>query len=140
MEKSKLISNVIVRLRLAYPSYFNKLTNEELILLTQMYIDELSSYNENTLLIAIKNVIRNNKYMPSLNDIISECEKNKTHNANTIIESMIKDGYFKNANEIDKAYKFIEENNIPGWLKEDMKKYITLELGNKEQLKIGVDS
>lgn len=140
MEKSKLISNVIVRLRLAYPSYFNKLTNEELILLTQMYIDELSNYNENTLLIAIKNVIRNNKYMPSLNDIISECEKNKTHNANTIIESMIKDGYFKNANEIDKVYKFIEENNIPGWLKEDMKKYISLELGNKEQLKIGVDS
>jgi len=137
MEKSKLISNVIVRLRLAYPSYFNKLTNEELILLTQMYIDELSSYNENTLLIAIKNVIRNNKYMPSLNDIISECEKNKAHNANTIIETMIKDGYFKNAKEIDKAYMFIEENNIPSWLKEDMKKYIPLELGNKEQLRIG---
>ena len=123
METSNLISSVILKLKLAYPSYFNKLTDEELIALAQMYKDELSSYNEKTLNIAIKNLIRSNKYMPSLNEIISECESNKTHNANTILERMKKDGYFKNANELDKAYMWLAEGIIPTWLKEDMKTY-----------------
>lgn len=123
METSNLISSVILKLKLAYPSYFNKLTDEELIALAQMYKDELSTYNEKTLNIAIKNLIRSNKYMPSLNEIISECESNKTHNANTILERMKKDGYFKNANELDKAYMWLAKGIIPTWLKEDMKAY-----------------
>lgn len=123
MEKSNLISSVILKLKLAYPSYFNKLTDEELIALAQMYKDELSKYNENTLNIAIKNVIRSNKYMPSLNEIIEECESNKTHNANTIIERMKKDGYFKSPSEIDKVYMWLAKGIIPTWLREDMKNY-----------------
>ena len=123
METSNLISSVILKLKLAYPSYFNKLTDEELIALAQMYKDELSSYNEKTLNIAIKNLIRTSKYMPSLNEIIQECESNKTHNANTIIERMKKDGYFKSASELDKAYMWLAKGIIPTWLKEDMKAY-----------------
>lgn len=123
METSSLISSVILKLKLAYPSYFNKLTDEELIALAQMYKDELNSYNEKTLNIAIKNLIRTSKYMPSLNEIICECESNKTHNANTILERMKKDGYFKNANELDKAYMWLAKGIIPTWLKEDMKAY-----------------
>lgn len=123
MEKSNLISSVILKLKLAYPSYFNKLTDEELIALAQMYKDELSKYNEKTLNVAIKNVIRSSKYMPSLNEIIEECESNKTHNANTIIERMKKDGYFKSPSEIDKVYMWLAKGIIPTWLREDMKNY-----------------
>lgn len=123
MGTSNLISNVILKLKLAYPSYFSKLTNEELIALAQMYKDELSGYNEKTLNIAIKNLIRNKKYMPSLNEIIEECDGNKKHNANAIIERMKNDGYFKSANELDKVYMWLAKGIIPTWLKEDMKKY-----------------
>ena len=136
MEESNLITEIIIRLKIAYPTYFNKLSNEELLVLTQMYNEELSKYNETTLVNATKNVIRNNKYMPTLNEIIIECEKNKSHNANEIIERMIADGYFHSANEIDKAYLFIEKHNIPNWLKEDMKKYMPKELDYR-QLRIG---
>ena len=137
MEQSKLVNSVMVRLKLAYPVYFNTLSNEELITLTKMYQEELNGYNEKTLSIAVKNIIRKSKYMPSLSEIINECEANKSHNANMIIERMIQDGYFKSPREIDKAYKFIEENNIPSWLKEDMKKYIPLELTDTKKLMIG---
>jgi hypothetical protein len=123
MEKSNLISSIILKLKLAYPSYFNKLTDEELIALAQMYKDELSKYNEKTLNIAIKNAIRSYKYMPSLNEIIEECESNKTHNANTIIERMKKDGYFKSPSELDKVYMWLAKGIIPSWLREDMKNY-----------------
>lgn len=134
MEKSNLISEVILRLKLAYPNYFTKLSNEELIVLAQMYKDSLEQYNEMTLSIAIKNLIKNNKFMPTINEIITECEKNKSHNANIIIERMKADGYFKSPQEIDKAYKFIQENNIPTWLKEDMKRYMPAELTNKTKM------
>lgn len=134
MEILNLISSVILKLKLAYPSYFNKLTDEELIALAQMYKDELSSYNEKTLNIAIKNLIRTSKYMPSLNEIIQECDSNKTHNANTILERMKKDGYFKSANELDKAYTWLSKGIIPTWLKEDMKRYQTQLLPNETKL------
>lgn len=134
MEKSNLISSVILKLKLAYPSYFNKLTDEELIALAQMYKDELSKYNENTLNIAIKNLIRSSKYMPSLNEIIEECESNKTHITNTIIERMKKDGYFKSPSEIDKVYMWLAKGIIPSWLKEDMRNYQQSSLTNNTRL------
>jgi hypothetical protein len=99
-----------------------------------MYKDELSKYNEKTLNIAIKNVIRNSKYMPSLNEIITECESNKTHNANAIIEAMKKDGYFKSANELDKVYMWLAKGIIPSWLREEMKNYQQQLLTNNTRL------
>ena len=134
METSNLISSVILKLKLAYPGYFNKLNDEELIALVQMYKDELSKYNEKTLNIAIKNIIRNSKYMPSLNEIITECESNKTHNVNTIIEAMKKDGYFKGTNELDKVYMWLAKGIIPSWLREEMKNYQQQLLTNNTRL------
>ena len=137
MEVSNLINNVVMRLKIAYPSYFSRLSNEELIALVQIYKEELNGYNDKVLNSAVRQLIRTSKYMPTLNEIINECEKNKSHNANEIIERMIADGYFKSPQEIDKAYKFIQENNIPSWLKEDMKKYIPAQLTNNTKM-IGV--
>lgn len=123
MEQSKLISVVITRLKIAYPYYFKELTMEELAGLVSMYQEELSIYNEPTLMNAIKSIIRKNKFMPTLKEILDECELCKTSQKNIVIEKMIKAGYFKDSKEIDKTYKFMEEGIIPNWLLEDMKKY-----------------
>lgn len=123
MEHSKLISGMIAKFKIAYPYYFKELKNEELIGMISMFQEELSGYNELTISNATKSIIRNNKFMPTLKEIIDECEKAKTYKTNAVIEKMIKAGYFKDPREIDKTYKFIEEGIIPDWLVEDMKKY-----------------
>ena len=123
MEQSKLISIVIARFKIAYPYYFKNLSNEELIAMISMYSEELYMYDEKTLLSAIKSIIRNNKFMPTLNEIIEECEKQKKYKNNVVIERMIADGYFKDSKEIDKTYKLLESGVIPSWLLNDMKKY-----------------
>ena len=123
MEHSKLISGMIAKFKIAYPYYFKDLKNEELIGMISMFQEELSGYNELTISNATKSIIRNNKFMPTLKEIIDECEKAKTYKTNAVIKKMIKAGYFKDPREIDKTYKFIEEGIIPDWLVEDMKKY-----------------
>ena len=72
MEQSKSISIIIAKLKLAYPYYFEKLTDEEFIGLVNMYQEELCMCDENILLATIKYLIRNSRYMPSLADILFE--------------------------------------------------------------------
>ena len=148
MEKSKLIGSLIIRLKTAYPYYFRDLKEEETLGMYAMYEEELSQYNEETLTSAIKEIIRNNKYMPSLSEIIEQCEKSRVHQTNKIVEKMWEDGYFKKGayGELDesqayknynKTLKFIEEGIIPEWLRNDMKKYYSQMLTNKEVKLIG---
>ena len=92
MEQSKLISSAIARLKIAYPYYFKELKTEELVGLINMYQEELGIYNETTLINAIKSIIRKNKFMPTLKEIIDECELCKTYQKNIVIEKMIKAG------------------------------------------------
>lgn len=143
MEKSKLIGSLIIRLKTAYPYYFKELKEEETLGMYAMYEEELSQYNEETLTSAIKEIIRTSKYMPSLNEIIEQCEKSRVHQTNKIVELMWKDGYFKKGaygesddsqayRNYNKTLKFIEEGIIPEWLREDMKKYYSQILANKE--------
>lgn len=134
MEQSKLISVIIARLKIAYPYYFKELTMEELAGLVSMYQEELGIYNELTLMDAIKSIIRKNKFMPTIKEIIDECENLKSYKKNIIIEKMRADGYFKRCvvSELDdaqafrnyeKALMWIEKGIIPTWLLEDMRKY-----------------
>ena len=123
MEQSKLISSMIAKFKIAYPYFFKELKNEELIGMISLYQEELVEYNEPTIVNATKEIIRNSKFMPSLNEIIETCEECKVRKTNEVIEKMISAGYFKSVNEIDKAYKFVEEDVIPKWLLVDMKKY-----------------
>lgn len=123
MEHSKLISGMIAKFKVAYPYYFKDLKKEELIGMISMFQDELNEYNEATILKATKSIIRNYKFMPSLKEIIDECEKSISYNLNIIIEKMNDAGYFKDEKEIQKICKFIEEGIIPKWFLEDMKKY-----------------
>lgn len=144
MEKSKLIGSLIIRLKTAYPYYFRDLKEEETLGMYAMYEEELSQYNEETLTSVIKEIIRTSKYMPSLNEIIEQCEKSRVHQTNKIVELMWQDGYFKRGayGELDdsqayrnynKTLKFIEEGIIPDWLKQDMKEYYSKLITSKEQ-------
>ena len=148
MEQSKLISEMIMKLKTIYPYYFEKMDEIQIAGLCKTYQEELKEYNQETLTTAIKNIIRNNKYMPSLSEIIEECDKCRTHQANEIVERMWQDGYFKKGayGELDdtqayrnynKTLKFIEEGIIPDWLREDMKKYYRELLENKKIKYIG---
>lgn len=123
MEQSKSISSIIAKLKIAYPYYFKELNEEELVGMIGIYQELLSGYNELTLNNAVISIISKNKYMPTVNELIKECEMVKTYKKNAVIERMIEAGYFKNPNEIDKTYKFLEEGIIPSWLLNDMKKY-----------------
>lgn len=143
MEQLKLISEIVMKLKTMYPYYFEKMDEMQIASLCKTYQEELSQYNEETLTSAIKNIIRTSKYMPSLNEIIEQCEKSRVHQTNKIVDLMWQDGYFKKGayGELDdsqayrnynKTLKFIEEGIIPEWLKEDMKKYYNQMLTNKE--------
>lgn len=143
MEQSKLISEIVMKLKTMYPYYFEKMDEMQIASLCKTYQEELSQYNEETLKSAIKEIIRTSKYMPSLNEIIEQCEKSRVHQTNEIVELMWQDGYFKKGayGELDdsqayrnynKTLKFIEEGIIPEWLREDMKKYYSQILTNKE--------
>lgn len=133
MEQQKLVSIVIAKFKIAYPYYFKDLTDEEFVGLISMYQEELSIYNEQTLSLAVKSIIKRNKFMPSLSELLDECEKSKTHRGNLILDIMKNDGYFKKGiNELDdmqahrnyeKALMWVEKGIIPDWLLIDMKSY-----------------
>ena len=123
MEQSKSISLVIAKLKIAYPYYFNKLTDEEFIGFISMYQEYLSDYSEDILLKAVKMLIGSKEFMPSIKEIIDTCEKVSINQKYWILEEMAKDGYFKSVVEIDKANKYISDGNIPNWLLRDMQEY-----------------
>lgn len=87
MEQSKLISIVIAKFKIAYPYYFKDLTDEEFLGLVSLYQEELGSFHPIALLNAIKVIIRNNKFMPTLADIIDEYRKNLKNYYIEVIEN-----------------------------------------------------
>lgn len=133
MEQSKLISSVIAKLKIAYPYYFKELKTDDLAGIISMYQEFLSGYNELTLNSAIRNIISKSRYMPTLNDLIEECECSKVYRGNEILKRMQADGYFKNGvceldsihaiRNYEKSLMWIEKGIIPEWLLDDMKKY-----------------
>lgn len=137
MEQFKKISSFIATLKVAYPKYFNDLQNEDFITMTNMYEDMLCNYNEENLKEAARTIIKTKKYMPSIKEILEVCDETKVYKRNEIIELMIKENYFKDEHEIEKAYMWVEEDNIPNWFKEDMKKYYSSSIANKERILIG---
>lgn len=133
MEHQKLISMVIAKFKIAYPYYFKELSDEEFFGLIAMYQEELSNYNELTLARAVKTIIRTRKFMPTLTELIEECENSKSYRGNEILLRMKEDGYFKRGvieldevhatKNYEKALMFMAKGIIPSWLLEDMKKY-----------------
>lgn len=123
MNNKKVISSLIAKFKVAFPYYFEKLTDEEFMGMVALYNDQLSMYSCEALENAFNTIVRRSKFMPTLQEIIEECEKFKTNKKLYIVEVMKKAGYFKADCEIEKTIHFIEENNIPDWLLKDMKKF-----------------
>ncbi len=123
MEASKLISMLIAKLKIAYPYYFKELTDEEFLGLIAMYQEHLSEYDEETLSYAINSIIKKNKFIPTIKEIIDECESYSIKHKNVVIEKMKELGYFKNEQEVDKIYQFMAKGIIPSWFLKDLEKY-----------------
>lgn len=83
---------------------------------------------------SVKKIIKENKFMPSIAELLEKCEKSKESIKYNILLTMKQDGYFKDEYEYDKAIKFIEEGIIPNWLKQDMKNYQLNEIENNSLL------
>lgn len=75
METSKLVSVMIANLKVAYPYYFKDLTDEEFVGLISLYQEMFANLNENAIMIAIKKIIKKNKYMPSISEILDVYKK-----------------------------------------------------------------
>lgn len=123
MDHKKVISGLIAKFKIAYPYYFEKLTDEEFVGLVSLFNDQLSMYSYEALENTFNTIVRRSKFMPTIQEIIEECEKFKTNKKLYIVEVMKNAGYFKADCEIEKTIHFIEENNIPEWLLRDMKKF-----------------
>ena len=94
-------------------------TEEEI----KIYYDFLKIYSYEVYTISITDIVKKESFIPKINRIIEECEKNKDKIKYIVIEKMKEKGYFKNINEYEKTIKFIKDGTIPEWLKKDIKKY-----------------
>lgn len=134
MEQSKLISGMILKLKVAYPYFFKDLEDEEFVALTKMYQEQIVGYTPETVLKTIDEIIRTSKFMPSVAEILEKCDKQARSYTFDILEKMRLDGYFNRGayGELDsmhatrnyeKATMWLSEGIVPRWLLEDMKKY-----------------
>ena len=111
--------------------YSKEYTQEE----CEIYYSFLKDYSENTFVQAVKQYVKENKFAPTINQLITECEKRKNEFKFEILEKMKADNYFKNEREYEKATMFLIKNIIPDWFKKDLQKYQQILItGNQQKL------
>ena len=86
---------------------------------------------------SIQKLIKTNKYFPSISQLLDQCFTEKDNIKFDILEKMKQDGYFKTLEEYDKATKWLSDNIIPSWFREDMKKYYQASLTQNTTLQLG---
>jgi len=126
--------------------YFKELTNEQISLWYEMFQDvSVDVFNQ-----AIKEVSRENKFMPNANELFNKCSQLNKNNLLDLVKFMYDDGYFHRGVErlsdeqasrnLDKTMMWLEKGIIPSFLKEDMqeymKKYKQSQIQDQERLKI----
>lgn len=110
--------------------YHKDISNDDLIIWYEMLKDvEPEVYRK-----AIIDLCKERSYMPTIHDILDKTKTTKNNYYLSILEQMKKDGYFKLGVEplsseqeernYDKSIRWIERGIIPGFLLEDMQKYI----------------
>ena len=110
---------------------------------TQQMYEFLKEYSYQTIIDAVKNIIRTSKFAPKISELIEECENCKSSSRNEVLKYMRETGYFKlgiireNGEQIiltdehairnyEKASRFLERGIIPDWLQEDINYYYKL--------------
>ena len=128
-------NKLIKALTVAYPYYFKDMDKENAILFNQLYYSKLKKYDYQVAAKAIDNIITNNNYMPTLAEIIKECDKEYKNYNKLRIEQLYKQGYFKSDEEFGKAMMWLLEDKplIPNWLENDMKKITDIKLIDIEE-------
>lgn len=126
--------------------YFKELTNDQISLWYEMFQDiSVDVFNQ-----AIKEISRENKFMPNANELFNKCSQLNKNNLFDLINFMYDDGYFHRGVErlsdeqarrnLDKTMMWLDKGIIPSFLKEDMqeymKKYKQSQIQNQERLKI----
>lgn len=134
MEQSNL-SKIFKAFKLAYPYYFKTLSEEDSTMFLQLYYSKLKNYRYEIIRKAIDNLITTHEFMPSLAEVIKECDKQSKLYYREILEKMYQEKYFKTDEEYGKAVMWLLEDKplIPEWLKQDVDKYI--ETGKIKQIK-----
>ena len=110
--------------------YHKDISNDDLIIWYEMLHDvEPEVFRK-----AIIDLCKERSYMPTIHDILDKTKITKNNYYLSILEQMKKDGYFRLGVEplsteqeernYDKSIRWIERGIIPGFLLEDMQKYI----------------
>lgn len=139
MEQSRLISIIIANLKVAYPYYFSKLSDEEFLGMVGIYQEYFGNFNGNALMRAIKKIIKKEKFMPTIADIIEVYQEEAgTYFVEILENSSIKDKKFL----IDMANWYSIHKEYPDWFMQrinelDSKRILSnnnLQLENKRSL------
>ena len=100
----------------------------------QIWYEYFKEGDINVLMRAVKNISANNKFLPTVAELIEECEKIETSQRYIILDKMLADGYFKKCavgeqsyieemSDYNKAVAIASRDIIPSWLEEDMISY-----------------
>lgn len=137
MEQSSFIKLIKV-LQAAYPYYLKDLSKEDSLGFIQLYYSKLKKYDYQVVAKAIDGIITKSNYMPTLAEIIKECDKEYRNYNKLRIEEMYRQGYFKTDEEFGKAMLWLLEEKpiMPKWLEDDMKKITDIKLISNE----GIDN
>lgn len=110
--------------------YFKDFSSDDLMAWYELFKD----IKVNILEQAITDIVKESKFMPNINQLLEKCTSTINSFYLAIIDKMFKDGYFKQGiveldsehemRNYEKTVRWIEEGIIPGFLKEDMKKYM----------------
>lgn len=125
MEQSKFAS-LIKNLEVAYPYYFKDISKENAMAFVKLYYHNLKNYRYEVVAKAISNIIKTEQYMPSLAEVIKECDKETRAYYKDKLNEMYCKGYFKTDEEYGKAVMWLLEDKplIPQWLIADVDKFI----------------
>ena len=92
---------------------------------------------------AVKSFVRNSKFAPTVTELLKHCEESKMIILNDTLKPMYQQGYFHQGVDDNQAYRNYEKANQwlqrgtePEWLKEDMRRYRRMQLGQQDQLKL----
>lgn len=124
MEQSNF-SKIVNVLRIAYPYYFKDMEKESTIMFNQLYYSKLKKYDYVVVSSAINKIIEKSEFMPTIAEILTECDKETRRLYKIKIDKMYKNGFFKTDQEYGKALQWLFEDKpiIPNWLLEEINGY-----------------
>lgn len=119
----------VEQMKILAMAYSNNYTQQEL----ELWFEYFEGIDYQNFKEAIKEIIKINKYKPTISELLEMSNKNKQQGKFNILEKMKLNGYFKDTSEYEKAIKWLESGNIPSWFKKDMEQSDTLAIEYKPQ-------